>query len=94
MAHKGLQAVRGMNDLFPEDTVAWQALETILREQLRRYGFGEIRLPLLEHSELFARAIGDVTDIVQKEMYTFLDRNGDSLTLRPEGTAGDRKSVV
>ncbi|MCY0872069.1 MAG: histidine--tRNA ligase [Acidithiobacillus caldus] len=94
MAHKGLQAVRGMNDLFPEDTVAWQALETILREQLRRYGFGEIRLPLLEHSELFARAIVDVTDIVQKEMYTFLDRNGDSLTLRPEGTAGVVRALI
>ncbi|MGC9239113.1 MAG: histidine--tRNA ligase [Acidithiobacillus sp.] len=94
MAHKGLQAVRGMNDLFPEDTSAWQALEATLREQLHRYGFGEIRLPLLEHSELFARAIGDVTDIVQKEMYTFLDRNGDSLTLRPEGTAGVVRALI
>jgi len=83
-----------MNDLFPEDTSAWQALEDTLREQLRRYGFGEVRLPVLEHSELFARAIGDVTDIVQKEMYTFTDRNGDSLTLRPEGTAGVVRALI
>ncbi|GAB4359701.1 MAG: histidine--tRNA ligase [Immundisolibacter sp.] len=87
MASK-LQAVRGMNDLLPAVTPRWHAVEQRLRAILERYGFAEVRLPLLEPTELFARTIGEVTDIVEKEMYTFLDRNGDSLTLRPEGTAG------
>ena len=87
MASK-LQAVRGMNDLLPAVTPRWHAVEQRLRATLERHGFAEVRLPLLEPTELFARTIGEVTDIVEKEMYTFLDRNGDSLTLRPEGTAG------
>lgn len=87
MASK-LQAVRGMNDLLPAVTPRWHAVEQRLRRILERHGFAEVRLPLLEPTELFARTIGEVTDIVEKEMYTFLDRNGDSLTLRPEGTAG------
>ncbi len=87
MASK-LQAVRGMNDLLPAVTPRWHAVEQRLRVILERHGFAEVRLPLLEPTELFARTIGEVTDIVEKEMYTFLDRNGDSLTLRPEGTAG------
>ncbi|MFO1430849.1 MAG: histidine--tRNA ligase [Candidatus Competibacteraceae bacterium] len=82
------QAVRGMNDYLPETTPVWAGVETTLRELLTAYGYSEIRLPLVEQTELFARSIGTVTDIVEKEMYTFADRNGDSLTLRPEGTAG------
>jgi histidyl-tRNA synthetase len=94
MSKSALHAVRGMNDLFPEDTAAWQVLEGGLRDLLARYDYGEVRLPIVEHTALFARAIGDVTDIVQKEMYTFTDRNGDSLTLRPEGTAGCVRAVI
>lgn len=83
-----IQAIRGMNDILPEQTPAWQYLETRVRELLRQYGYQEIRMPIVEHTDLFKRSIGEVTDIVEKEMYTFEDRNGDSLTLRPEGTAG------
>ena len=84
---KTIQAVRGMNDILPGETSSWQYLEDTLREVVHAYGYQEIRLPLLEKTELFKRSIGEVTDIVEKEMYTFEDRNGDSLTLRPEGTA-------
>jgi histidyl-tRNA synthetase len=83
-----LQAVRGMNDMLPAQTPIWRWLEAEVRALLEAYGFDEIRVPIVEHTELFARSIGDATDIVEKEMYTFADRNGDSLTLRPEGTAG------
>ena len=83
-----LQAVRGMNDLLPDLVPAWQHVEARARALLGTYGYREIRLPLLEKTELYARAVGTVTDIVEKEMYTFDDRNGDSLSLRPEGTAG------
>ena len=83
-----LQAVRGMNDLLPGASARWRGAEQRLHAVLARYGYDEIRLPLVEPTALFARTIGEVTDIVEKEMYTFLDRNGDSLTLRPEGTAG------
>ena len=82
-----IQAVRGMNDIGPQQTAFWQYLEETLRRVIHAYGYREIRLPLLEKTELFKRSIGEVTDIVEKEMYTFDDRNGDSLTLRPEGTA-------
>ncbi|MCL5974661.1 MAG: histidine--tRNA ligase [Gammaproteobacteria bacterium] len=83
-----IRSVRGMNDILPEMTPYWQAVETSLKQILDSYGYQEIRLPILEKTELFKRSIGEVTDIVEKEMYTFDDRNGDSLTLRPEGTAG------
>jgi histidyl-tRNA synthetase len=83
-----IQAVRGMNDLLPGDSAAWQALERAARETFAAYGYREIRVPVLERTELFKRSIGEFTDIVEKEMYTFLDRGGDSLTLRPEATAG------
>ncbi len=83
-----IQAIRGMHDVLPEQTPLWQYAERIIREVLSSYGYSEIRLPVVEKTELFKRAIGEVTDIVEKEMYTFEDRNGDSLTLRPEGTAG------
>jgi histidyl-tRNA synthetase len=77
-----------MNDILPEATPYWQVIETILKDVLAGYGYQEIRFPIVEKTELFKRSIGEVTDIVEKEMYTFEDRNGDSLTLRPEGTAG------
>ncbi len=83
-----IQAVRGMHDVLPDQTALWQYAEGIIREVLSSYGYSEIRLPIVEKTELFKRSIGEVTDIVEKEMYTFDDRNGDSLTLRPEGTAG------
>ncbi|MDX1451483.1 MAG: histidine--tRNA ligase [Oleiphilaceae bacterium] len=82
-----IQAIRGMNDLLPEQTAVWQYLENKVQKVLAQYGVREIRMPIVEQTELFKRSIGEVTDIVEKEMYTFEDRNGDSLTLRPEGTA-------
>jgi len=84
---KKIQAVRGMNDLLPDQSPTWQYLEAIVGEVLETHGYREMRFPILEQTGLFKRAIGEVTDIVEKEMYTFEDRNGDSLTLRPEGTA-------
>jgi len=84
---KTIQAVRGMNDVLPGESSGWQFLDDTLRDVVHDYGYQEILLPLLEKTELFKRSIGEVTDIVEKEMYTFDDRNGDSLTLRPEGTA-------
>lgn len=83
-----INAIRGMNDLLPEATPRWQQLEGVLRTLMQRYGYREIRLPVVEPTALFKRAIGEVTDIVEKEMYSFEDRSGESLTLRPEGTAG------
>ena len=77
-----------MNDILPDQTPLWQYVESTVRKVLSQYGYQEIRMPIVEHTELFKRSIGEVTDIVEKEMYTFEDRNGDSLTLRPEGTAG------
>jgi len=85
---KTIQAVRGMNDLLPDVVARWQRIEAAARTVLAAYGYREIRLPLVEKTELFARSIGGLTDIVEKEMYTFEDRNGELLTLRPEGTAG------
>ncbi len=83
-----IQAIRGMRDILPADSATWQSIEAILRDILNSYGFHELRVPLVEQTELFKRSIGEVTDIVEKEMYTFEDRNGVSLTLRPEATAG------
>lgn len=91
---KSLQAIRGMNDILPEQTPAWRYLERTFAGLLDGYGFSEIRLPILEFTELFARGIGEGTDVVDKEMYTFLDRNGESLTMRPEGTAGCVRAVL
>ena len=82
------QAIRGMNDILPGVAGSWRYLESVVQEIVESYGYAEIRLPLLEYTELFKRSIGEVTDIVEKEMYTFEDRNGESLTLRPEATAG------
>jgi len=91
---KTLQAVRGMNDVLPADSALWQYLERTTAELLASYGYQQIRLPIVEPTELFKRSIGEVTDIVEKEMYTFDDRNGDSLTLRPEGTAGCVRAML
>lgn len=84
---KLIQAIRGMNDILPEQTPYWQYVENSFRQLMQSYGYQEIRMPIVENTALFKRSIGEVTDIVEKEMYTFEDRNGDSLTLRPEGTA-------
>jgi len=83
-----IKAIRGMNDILPADSSRWQYLEDQVRNVLNQYGYREIRMPVVEQTNLFKRSIGEVTDIVEKEMYTFEDRGGDSLTLRPEGTAG------
>ena len=85
---KAIQAIRGMNDLLPETLALWQRIEQSAEAVLNAYGYREIRFPIVEKTELYKRSIGAATDIVEKEMYTFEDRNGDSLTLRPEGTAG------
>ena len=90
-----LQAVRGMNDVLPSDSHVWQRFEDTVRDWLAGYGYREIRLPLVEKTELFVRSIGEVTDIVEKEMYTFVDQlNGESLTLRPEATASCVRAVL
>lgn len=89
-----LRSIRGMNDVLPAETPTWQFLETTVCELLAGYGYAEVRLPLVEATTLFSRSIGEVTDIVEKEMYTFPDRNGDSLTLRPEGTAGCVRAAI
>lgn len=91
---KTLQAVRGMNDILPADSAVWQYLERTVADLLGSYGYQQIRLPIVESTDLFKRSIGEVTDIVEKEMYTFADRNGDSLTLRPEGTAGCVRAML
>jgi histidyl-tRNA synthetase len=88
MVAEKIQAIRGMNDILPHQTAAWRRLEELFGQCLQRYGYEEIRFPIVESTQLFKRTIGEVTDIVEKEMYTFNDLNGDSLTLRPEGTAG------
>ena len=85
---KNLQSVRGMRDILPEQSSSWQFIEDTARKLFNSYGYKELRTPIIEPTELFKRSIGDATDIVEKEMYSFEDRNGDSLTLRPEGTAG------
>ena len=83
-----------MHDVLPSDMHLWHKLESAVRDVLAAYGFSEIRIPIVEKTELFARAIGDATDVVEKEMYTFEDRNGDLLSLRPEGTAGVVRAVL
>ncbi|MDN3610801.1 histidine--tRNA ligase [Vibrio ostreicida] len=85
---KTIQAIRGMNDCLPSQSPLWQKVENTVKNVISAYGYNEVRMPLVESTHLFSRAIGEVTDVVEKEMYTFEDRNGDSLTLRPEGTAG------
>ena len=83
-----IQGIRGMGDVLPADTAIWQSVEAALRQTMQAYAYQEIRIPIVERTELFERSIGEVTDIVEKEMYSFADRNGESITLRPEATAG------
>jgi histidyl-tRNA synthetase len=91
---EALQAPRGTRDLLPAETARWAQVEAVLREVYARFGYRELRTPIFEHTELYVRGIGEATDIVGKEMYTFSDRGGRSLTLRPEGTAGVVRSYV
>jgi histidyl-tRNA synthetase len=91
---RAYQAIRGMHDLLPDRSPLWQAIEDRARAVLEAYGYSEIRTPLVEMTELFKRSIGEVTDIVEKEMYSFVDGNGDSLSLRPEGTASCVRAVI
>src|SRR5262249_5343959 len=89
-----IQAVKGTHDILPDEMAAWHRIEAAARSLFARYGYREIRTPMFEPTELFARGIGSDTDIVSKEMYTFEDRGGESLTLRPEATAGIVRSVI
>src|SRR5512144_568215 len=90
-----IQAIRGMSDVLPEQAPLWELFEDTVRDWLRAYGYRNIRMPIVERTELFVRSIGEVTDIVEKEMYTFVDQlNGESLTLRPEGTASCVRAVL
>jgi histidyl-tRNA synthetase len=84
---KAIQSVRGTHDILPGESARWQAFEAVVMQTMKSYGYREIRTPIIESTDLFCRSIGEVTDIVEKEMYSFADRNGDSLSLRPEGTA-------
>ena len=95
MSQNNLQSVRGMNDILPDDAELWEHFEDIVRDWLRSYGYRPIRMPIVEHTPLFKRAIGEVTDIVEKEMYSFEDAlNGENLTLRPEGTASCVRAAI
>ena len=94
MKSKQIQAVRGMNDVLPDEAPLWEFFEDSVRGWLRAYGYRNIRLPILERTELFRRSIGEVTDIVEKEMFTFVDQSNESLTLRPEGTASCARALV
>ena len=91
---KHIQAIRGMHDILPERIAIWHRIEDTARQVLSGYGYAEIRTPLVEVTDLFKRSIGEVTDIVEKEMYSFEDRNGDSLSLRPEGTASCVRAAI
>ena len=86
--------IKGTEDVLPKQSYRWQFIENIMREESRAYGFREIRTPVFEHTELFARGVGQTTDVVQKEMYTFDTKGGESVTLRPEGTAGAARAVL
>ncbi|MBN2358640.1 MAG: histidine--tRNA ligase [Deltaproteobacteria bacterium] len=89
-----LQAIKGMNDILPGEVALWQTIEETARAICEAYGYQEIRTPVLEKTELFARGVGESTDIVEKEMYSFVDRGGDNLSLRPEGTAGVVRALI
>nr|WP_275665743.1 histidine--tRNA ligase [Vibrio sp. Isolate30] len=91
---KNIQAIRGMNDCLPTQSPLWQKVESAVKSVVSAYGYNEVRMPIVEETNLFSRAVGEETDVVSKEMYTFEDRNGDSLTLRPEGTAGCVRSCI
>ena len=89
-----MQAIRGMNDIVPADIAAWQRLEQAARELFAAYGYREMRVPIVEHTALFKRSIGELTDVVSKEMYSFEDRGGEAITLRPEATAGLVRAMI
>ena len=89
-----IQPVRGMSDILPSEIAHWQQLEAVAREVLAAYGYEEMRVPVVEQTDLFKRSIGEFTDIVEKEMYTFIDKGGESLTLRPEATAGMVRAAI
>ena len=88
------KAPRGTRDILPDEVYKWNYVEKEFSELCKRFGYKEIRIPVFEHTELFQRGVGNTTDIVQKEMYTFLDKGGRSITLRPEGTAGVVRSYI
>ena len=88
------KAPRGTQDILPKDSFQWRFLETVTMETAALFGFKEIRTPTFEHTELFCRSVGDTTDVVQKEMYTFTDKGNRSVTLQPEGTAGAVRAAV
>ncbi|MEK7303190.1 MAG: ATP phosphoribosyltransferase regulatory subunit, partial [Pseudomonadota bacterium] len=91
----GVKAIRGMNDILPDESYRWEYFEQTVHKWLAAYGYRNIRTPIVEQTDLFIRSIGEVTDIVEKEMYTFIDHlNNDSLTLRPEGTASCVRAVI
>src|SRR5215813_4334945 len=89
-----ITSIKGFSDILPEDVGVWQRVESVARRVFNAYNFSEIRIPIVERTELFSRSIGETTDIVEKEMYTFEDRDGSSLTLRPEGTASLVRAYV
>jgi histidyl-tRNA synthetase len=89
-----IRLIRGFKDILPGEVELWQAVESVARQLLEDFGFKEIRIPIMERTELFARSIGEDTDIVEKEMYTFPDRKGDLITLRPEATASIVRSYI
>ena len=90
-----IQRIKGTMDILPEEAALFRKIEGIVREESERYGFGEIRIPTFENTELFVRGVGDTTDVVQKEMYTFTDRDENrSISLRPEGTAGVARALI
>jgi histidyl-tRNA synthetase len=89
-----LTAPRGTNDIIPPESAEWIRLEADCRDIAQRFGYGEIRTPIFESTELFVRGVGETTDIVEKEMYTFVDKGGRSMTLRPELTAGVVRAIL
>ena len=89
-----VQSPKGTRDILPSEVYKWQYVEKVIADICKSFGYKEIRTPVIEHTELFERGVGDSTDIVQKEMYTFLDKGGRSITLRPEGTAGVVRSYI
>ena len=91
---QAVKSIKGVHDVLPDDVHLWHFLESVVREVTSSYGYREIRTPILEKTELFKRSIGDVTDIVEKEMYSFEDRNGDKLSLRPENTASCVRAAI
>ena len=89
-----IQAPKGTKDCLPQDSYRFQYVESIMRKHAALSGYREVRTPVFEHTELFLRGVGDTTDIVQKEMYTFNDKGGRSITLKPEGTAGGARAFI